>query len=284
MSKLADLHIHTYFSDSTDSPQEVVRQAIEKGLSCIAITDHDVLDGIEPTRLAAESYDLEVIPGIELSTEKDKKDIHILGYFLDYQNPQLQAKLNPFQEARVERVKEILKKLKAFGIDNISLEEVCALTKSKAVGRPHVAALLIEKGWAKDMNQAFDKYLADGAAAYVPKWKLSPTEGIELIHAYGGLAVLAHPMLNNKDEIIPLLVKAGLDGLEVYYANAFDHQIFYYEKLARKHKILMTGGSDAHGQAKKHTYIGAQSIPYELIEKMKERVASRQEGAKNVES
>ena len=267
--KVADLHIHTHFSDSTSSPQEVIDDAKAQNLDCIAITDHDTIDGLSPTREAAKAYNIEVISGVELSSDVNGRDVHILGYLFDDEDQEFVAKLNEMQLIRVSRMQEMIEKLKTLGINNIELQEVCDLAKSKSVGRPHLAAVLKEKGWVVDIRAAFDKYLAEGAAAYVPKFKLAAKEGIELIHKAGGVAVMAHPMITNMDEIIPGLAKAGLDGIEVHYPYVSETTLEFYKNLAQKHNLLITGGSDAHGKAKKTTFVGKIKIPYELVEKMK---------------
>jgi hypothetical protein len=279
VTRFADLHIHTHYSDSTSSPEEVVEEAVKAGLSCIAITDHDTLDGIKPTQAAAQARGLEVIAGIELSSEIQGKDVHVLGYFVSENNTPLGAALEKMQKARVERIAKMIVKLKEFGIDNIELEEVTRLTRSAAVGRPHLAAVLLEKKWVSSLREAFDKYLAEGAAAYVEKYRQSPQEAIELIIASGGVAVLAHPMLTQIDELIPGLVNSGLKGLEVYYPNCSAEVTGYYEGLARKHGLIATGGSDAHGNMKKHTRVGKTKVPYAVVEALKElRHAVAQKG------
>jgi len=164
----------------------------------------------------------------------------------------------------------MIDKLKRMGIDNITPEEVCKLAHSNSVGRPHLATVLQEKGWVQSNQEAFNKYLADDAAAFVPKFKQSPAEAIQLIREAGGIAVLAHPMLTKVDELIPGFVEAGLGGIEVYYPNTKDAVIQFYESQAHKHSLIMTGGSDAHGTVKKHTYVGKIKIPYELVNKLKE--------------
>lgn len=272
MPLFADLHIHTYYSDSTSSPREVVDEAVKNGLSCISITDHDVFDGIAPTQEIAKEAGLEVIPGIELSSEFEGRDIHILGYFIDFQKGPLYEKIESYLDERVRRMKQMIMNLKGVGINDIEYEEVAALTQSRAVGRPHLASLLLQKGHVTSMKSAFDKYLAYGCAGYAPKFKQSPFEAIDLIHQSGGLAVMAHPMLTQKDELIARLAKAGLDGLEVYYPNCMPLVTTFYEKIGRKHGLLLTGGSDAHGKAKVYTYVGKEQIPYELVEKMKAKL------------
>ncbi len=269
----ADLHIHTYYSDSTSSPQEIVNEAVKNGLSCISITDHDIIEGIIPTQEVARGRSLEVIPGIELSSEFESKDIHILGYFINIQKGPLVEKIESFLEGRVRRMKQMIINLQDVGIKDITFEEASALTKSRALGRAHLAMLLTQKGHVKSFKDAFEKYLAQGRPGYAPKFKQTPFEAIDLIHQSGGLAVMAHPMITQKDELISRMVKYGLDGLEVYYPNCTPVVTGFYEKLAKKHGLLMTGGSDAHGVAKVYTYVGKVAIPYGFVEKMKQKLS-----------
>ena len=273
MPELADLHMHTHFSDGTDSPQEVVEASVKAGLKCIAITDHDTIDGVKPVQEAAKNFDLEVIAGIELSTEANNNDVHILGYFIDVANKNLLAKIYEMQSSRLSRLTEVLEKLKKLGVGDITEEEVLALAKSKSVGRPHIAQILKEKGKVKSIQDAFDKYLAFGAPAYVGKFKQTPEEAIQLIREAGGVAVLAHPQISAVDELIPSFVRAGLGGIEVYYPNVPETLVQFYLRLAKKHNLLVTGGSDAHGKAKVHTYIGRLKVDYSLVVAMKERLS-----------
>mgnify|MGYP001590940594 CR=1 FL=1 len=269
MTKFADLHIHTHYSDSTLSAGEVVEASIRNGLSCIAIADHDTVEGIGFVKEAALGKGLEVIAGIELSSEYSNQEIHILGYLMDCENDFFLQKLVEMQKVRVKRIKLILDKLKKAGINNITADEIYALSKSNSVGRPHVAAILQQKGWVTDLRQAFDKYLAEGACAYVGKYQQTPYEAIKFIREAGGVAVLAHPMVTQRDELIPSFVEAGLQGIEAYYPNCSPAVIDYYANIAKKNNLLLTGGSDAHGEGKTHTYIGKVKIPYELVEKLK---------------
>ncbi len=269
MNRSADLHIHTHFSDGTFTPEQVVEKSLKAGLSCISITDHDTVDGVIPTQKAAEASGLEVITGIELSSESGGKDIHVLGYFVDCHNEAFVKALHFMQEARVVRIERMIGKLKEFGITNISLDEVCALTQSKSVGRPHLAMTLVKKGWVGSLREAFDRYLGENAPAYVEKYIQTPHEVIALIRKAGGVAVLAHPMLNNRDEMIPSLVQEGLQGLETYYPNISSNIVSYYEGIAHKHNLIRTGGSDAHGDTKDNTFIGKVKIPYETVEQMR---------------
>lgn len=269
MAQRADLHIHTYYSDGTSSPQEVIQDAMAAGLSCVAITDHDILQGVLPAQDAARPHSIEVIAGIELSSEIENSDIHILGYFVDVLNGPLVERINAFLDQRVERMKNMIANLKTVGVNNIEFEEVLALTRSRAVGRAHLAALLVQKGWVHDNKGAFEKYLGPGCPGWAPKFKQTPFEAIDLIRSSGGVAVMAHPMLTQKDELIPSFAAAGMKGLEVYYPNCSPTVLQYYEGIARKNKLVATGGSDAHGKAKSYTYVGKSSIDLDLVEQLR---------------
>ncbi len=268
--KYADLHIHTNFSDGSMSPQDVLQAAYDNGIDCIAISDHDTIMGIPVAVQHAKKYGIEVIPGIELSTEINGKDVHILGYLFDYNNTSLIEKLNQMQNVRIDRMRKMIDKLKELGIDGIELDEVCALAESDSVGRPHLAMVLKKKGIVPDIKKAFERYIGDGGPAYVPKYKQTPIEAIKLIKSVGGVAVLAHPMLTNVDELIPQFVKAGLVGIEAYYPNCSEKVIDFYKRIAAKHGLVVTGGSDAHGETTMHAPIGKIKIPYELVEQLKQ--------------
>jgi predicted metal-dependent phosphoesterase TrpH len=269
VTQLADLHIHTHYSDSSLSPSDVVEESLRNGLSCIAIADHDTVEGLPFVKNAAAGKNLEIVDGIELSSEYSNQEIHVLGYFMDCQDDFFLQKLVEMQEVRVKRIKLILEKLISVGIKNITPEEIYALSKSKSVGRLHVAVILQQKGWVSDTRQAFDKYLAEGACAYVRKYQQTPYEAIEFIRQAGGVPVLAHPMATQRDELIPSLVQAGLQGMEVYYPNCSASVVEYYANIAKKHGLVTTGGSDAHGEGKTNTFIGKVKIPYEMVEKLR---------------
>lgn len=269
MKKFADLHIHTHFSDSTLTPEQIIEEASHCKIDCIAIADHDTVAGIAPTRDAAMAYDLEVVAGVELSSELDNQDIHILGYFVDFERPALITRLKEIQNVRMERIVKMIEKLKHLGVDNIHPEEVYALSESSSVGRPHLAMVLHQKGWVKSLTEAFDRYIAEGAPAYVKKYKQTPHEAIDFIRQFGGVAVLAHPMITKRDEIIPSLVKAGLKGIEVYYPNVPQSVMQHYLQLAKKYHLIATGGSDAHGSGKMNTFIGKAKVSYSAVEELK---------------
>ncbi len=269
--RFADLHIHTNYSDSTDSPQHVVSLASECGLSAISITDHDTIDGLPEASLAGAEMGVEVIAGVELSSEYGKKDIHILGYFFDLNNSPLVNSLHGMQIARIDRMKKMVNKLSDLGVKDLIYEDVASRLRSDAVGRLHLAQLLVEKKAVPNLQAAFDQYLSEGGSAYFPKFKQTPFEAIKLIKDSGGIAVMAHPMITQRDELIPEMVRSGLDGLEAYYPNCSMEVANFYVGLAAKHGLIVTGGSDAHGKGKTSTYIGKAYVDYASVEEMKVR-------------
>ncbi len=267
--KFADLHLHTAFSDGTYTPEETILRASSLGLSAISVVDHDTVLGIEKVIRAGGLYGVEVLPGIELSTEYENTEIHILGYLIDYKSQSLVEKLELLSKTRVERIYKITEKLKGIGI-NLEAKSVFDIAKQGNPGRLHIARAMIAEGLVSSAGEAFHRYIGDKCAAYVAGFKLSPCEGINLIRQAGGIAVLAHPHSINRDELIPKLVDFGLMGLEVYYPEHTQAMINFYLSLAGKFNLLVTGGSDCHGQAKPEIRIGSIKIPYELVEKLKQ--------------
>ena len=269
--RFADLHIHTNFSDSTASPQEVVAEACALGLACISVTDHDTIDGLPDAFAAAGAVGLEVLAGVELSAEHKGKDIHILGYCFDLDNSPLVRQLKVMQQARIERMKKMLTRLNELGKGGIEFEDVAGLTRSDSVGRLHLAKILVERGHVGSLEEAFSKYLGEGAAAYYPKFKQTPFDVIRLIRDSGGVAVMAHPVLTQRDDLIPKMVDAGLGGLEAYYPNCMMAVVERYLDMVKKYDLVATGGSDAHGASKTNTFIGKSYVPYAWVEKLKVR-------------
>ncbi|MFH1622108.1 MAG: PHP domain-containing protein [Candidatus Omnitrophota bacterium] len=267
MSKLADLHLHTNFSDGTFTPEQLVKVTKNVGLACIAITDHDCISGIEPAIREADN-DLEVIPGIELTAEIDSAEIHILGYFIDHNSNSLEQELDKINLIRRKRVYGILEKLKSLGMD-LKPEDVFEISGLGSVGRLHIARAMQKRGFISNIYEAFSKYIGDKGPAYVGKFSLTPQDAIKLILEVKGIPVLAHPHIYNSDELIPSFVKAGLRGIEVYYPEYSEVVIRYYAQIADKYNLLVTGGSDCHGDAKPNIAVGKISIPYELVERLK---------------
>jgi len=242
----ADLHIHTNFSDGLLSPEDVVRKSHEMGLTAIAITDHDTVDGIPAAEAEGEKLGIKVIPGIEFTTDLPDTEVHILGYYIDYKAGWLLELLDRIKNDRVSRIYKMVGKLKNLGI-RIDPEEILKLSDAGSVGRPHVARVLLQKGIVRNAQEAFNKYLDYNAPAYVPHFKLTPAEAVKAVVKAGGIPVYAHPGVSAKDEIIPELMAEGLAGIEVYYSGHSDFQVRHYLSLARKYGLLVTGGTDFHG-------------------------------------
>jgi len=265
--KFADLHLHTQFSDGTFTPEELVLRAQKAGLACIALTDHDSIEGCARTAAACAAVKMEFIAGAELTAEHKDTEVHVLGYFLDTENQTLLERINKFQAVRQSRITEMCAALNKLGIP-LKAEAVFALANCKSPGRPHVARALVKEKLTANLDEAFERYLKKGRPAWVPKTKMSALESIELIHQAGGLAVMAHPGLNRTDDIIPDLVESGLDGIECFHTKHSTVMSERYLEIAEKYHLLVTGGSDCHGFSKKAPLIGTVKLPYGHVEKL----------------
>ena len=245
MNEKTDLHIHTTASDGVYAPAEVVRMALQRGLTRIAITDHDTVEGIAEARAAAEGTGLEVVSGVELGTNYKGKSVDVLGY--DLRDTRLLAdKLAELRFLRENRAKLILEKLAAHGMP-VSMEDVLRFSRGGSIGRPHIARAVVEKGYAPDVQTVFDRYLADGMPCDVPKADVTPGEAVAWIHRAGGKAVLAHPKLIGDDGLVAELLDAfPFDGLEVWHRKHAPEDAAIYRNLARERGLWMTGGSDFH--------------------------------------
>lgn len=265
-----DLHLHSTASDGRLSPEDVVRTAAQLGLAVISITDHDSVDGIAAALKAAESYPpLRVVPGVECSTDVPRGEVHILGYFIDYTNPELVIKLAGFRNSRKVRAQKMIEKLAAMGI-SIQWNRVQDIAGAGSVGRPHIAQAMMEKGYVPSLKEAFNQYIGREAPAYVEREKMTPEEVVRLITSAGGLAVLAHPAeVEDLEHFIPRLQRVGLAGMEVYYNNYQASTIQHLASLAHKHALVATGGSDFHGMdTATETPIGGVAIPRGCVERL----------------
>ncbi len=267
--KYADLHIHTFYSDSTLSPEEVVAYASERELSAIAICDHDSVEGIESSGKAASQAGIEVIPGVEMTVEKADAEIHLLGYFVDWKAPWFRKRLKELRDARVERIRRMVGKLAEHGID-VDADDVIKLGGKGSVGRLHLAQVMLRTGKVAGFKEIFEKYIGFLKPCYVSSARFSPQEAIEIILKTGGVPVLAHPATMGKDDYIPELIGYGLKGIEVYHTDHKPAMVKHYENIAKENGLVMTGGSDCHGTGKGKVLIGTVKVPYEIVERLRE--------------
>ena len=267
---LVDLHLHTTASDGRLTPTQLIGLAAERGLATIAVTDHDSTEGLDEAFDALKAHpQLSLIPGIELGTDSRSGEIHMLAYFVQYNDPNLKETLARFRVGRLERGRGIVEKLRNIGID-IEWERVQEIAGDGSVGRPHVALALMEKGYIKEIKEAFDKYIGRNGPAYVDREKLTPREAIKLITNWGGAAVIAHPAaLPDLDDTLADLKEAGLAGMEVYYAQYSPETIQDLAELANKHGLLPCGGSDYHALGSSDECLpGTMGPPIEIVEEL----------------
>jgi len=273
--KLADLHTHTTASDGLQRPSENVRLAKAAGLAAIAITDHDTVEGIEEAILEGERLGITVVPGVEISTVANGIDIHVLGYYTNWQDEAWRTKLSGLLQVRDRRNDMILDKLRSLGIP-VTMEEVIeeALRQGKdsgSIGRPHIAAVLLAKGAVSTMQEAFDRYLASGGLAYMNPPRLHPFEAIEWIREAGGTSVIAHPGLYGDDALVEQLILHGAEGIEVFHSDHSADDEERYAVLAHKYDLIVTGGSDFHGERQGeifHGPIGSRTVDAAVLNRL----------------
>jgi predicted metal-dependent phosphoesterase TrpH len=265
-----DLHVHSTASDGRLSPTQVIKEAAGRGLKYIALTDHDTVAGIAEAKAAAAGFrGLQVIPGIEISTDIPQGEVHVLGYFIDYTDPGLLAKLEDFKNSRLKRAEKMVSKLEGLGIP-VEWRRVKELAGTSTIGRPHIAQAMLEKGYVPSFKDAFDDYLGHGKPAYVEREKMLPAEAVAIIVKAGGLPVLAHPLTTEDPEgLVTELVPAGLVGLESYYNGYTSEEVEGLLAMAARHKLIATGGSDFHGiEPDEETAIGGSDVPLEVVERL----------------
>jgi len=278
---MIDLHAHTTASDGTFSPRQLVQLAHEIGLEAVGVTDHDTIAAWDEALQAGAELGMEIVPGVELSTSYSGGRFHLLGYYVDPQS-ELITVLDEIQTARRERNSQIFARLEELHIP-LQEAEVRAIAgrDDGELGRPHFAQAMLKRGYVSSLQEAFDQYLADGAAAYIPKKVLSPQEAIAAIHAAGGVAIWAHPPLNRKLNLMQLeerlrdWVEWGLDGLEVYYFRYTPEEARWAEQMCQQYGIIGSGGSDFHGAAKPDVKLGitntGKAVPNEVLDLIKTR-------------
>jgi predicted metal-dependent phosphoesterase TrpH len=268
-----DLHTHTIASDGMLTPRELVAEAARRGVRVLAVTDHDSTDGLAEAMETARRYPpLTIVPGIEINCDVEGAEIHVLGYYMDYEAAWFQDFCRAQREERRARVHRTAERLAALGMP-IDVERVFALVQEGSAGRPHVARVMIERGYVKSVREAFDKYLAAGKPAHVPRKKLTPEDAVRLLRKAGGVPVFAHPGLAGRDELIPSLVAAGLMGIECYYSEHSPAQRGTYLDLCREHGVIATGGSDFHGPQVRAAMLGNPTVPLAVWEALQAKAA-----------
>ena len=288
--KLVDFHMHTTHSDGSYAPRQLLQYCKIKGLACVSVTDHDTMSSFEECHDEAGKLGIELVPGVEMSVQFEPGTLHILGFFLDRTHPKLQKVLDEIQQARRERNPQIISRLNRAGIE-IGLEEVAEksygtkeIPQGKQLGRPHFAKVLVEKGYVKTLEEAFEKYLAKGRPAYVDKRRLTSEEAIGVIRESGGVASVAHPKQMRLDpeklkKKIGDLADQGLEGIEVYNSCQGAEENRLYQKIAKRFDLVETGGSDFHGSHKPHVdlgYLGPHvKLDYAMVEALKKCLQKR---------
>lgn len=273
-----DLHVHSNRSDGSETPSALVDMALEKGLAAFALTDHDTTDGLDDALAYAANKDIEVIPGIEFSTEYEGRDIHVVGLYIDYTEERFQHYLKDFQNSRNLRNQKMCKKLQEHGVD-ITYEQLLAKYPGSVLTRAHYARFLLAHGYVKGLPEAFDRYVGDHAPCYIPREKVTPMQAVHLILQSGGVPILAHPILYHMsderlDKLVATLKQEGLAGIEAIYSTYNAAEERQIRKLAAKYELLLSGGSDFHGAAKPGLSMGngygKLYVPYEILAGMKQ--------------
>ncbi|RJP17567.1 MAG: PHP domain-containing protein [Candidatus Abyssobacteria bacterium SURF_5] len=272
MNRFVDLHVHTYYSDGSFSPEDVVTHAKRLGFAAIGIADHDEVGAVSQAIWLGHSHGIEIIPAVELTSACNGKEIHLLGYLIDHNNTDLRETLKHLRSERFKRMERMVDKLRKLGVD-IYIEAVRRVAGSKgSIGRLHLARALFDRGQVTCVQEAFDRYIGKGKPAYSDKPRLKAAEAIELITGAGGIAVLAHPKLVHIDEHIPELVHIGLKGIEAFYSKHTSDETARYVAVAEQLNLLVTGGSDCHGVIKDKMLLGSVKLPYRYLTILRDRV------------
>ncbi len=265
-----DLHTHTNASDGALSPEALIERAAAIGIEHLSITDHDTVDALPDAMRGAEEAGIDFIPGIELSTDIPHGEVHLLGYYIDFRDPDFLSMLEVMRDSRVNRARRMVEKLAQLGMP-LSWERVKELAGEGSVGRPHVAQAMLEKGYISTMAEAFEKWIGREGPAYVERYKLTPAEAIALVRRVGGIPVLAHPLdIPDLEGMLAQLTSHGLLGLECYYGKYTEDQVAYLAALADKYGLICTGGTDFHGLPNMDDVpLGGTYVPLEVVEELK---------------
>ena len=277
-----DLHTHSSVSDGTDTPAELVRRAQAAGLDVVGLTDHDTFDGLDEAAAEGDRVGVQLVRGMELSCSRQGNSVHVLAYGADPNNPDLAAEMARVRDGRLGRLAGVLAKLAALGVPVSEAEVMAQVGDSPSVGRPHIADALIKAGHVVDRQEAFDRFLADGGPAHVPRYTIELERGIDLIHQAGGLAVIAHPWGRGREQLLPpnvlqtLVRDHGLDGVEVDHQDHDAEVRRRLRRLAESLGVLATGSSDYHGTGKLDHDLGCNTTDPEVFYEMQRRLAQRE--------
>ncbi|WP_440110821.1 PHP domain-containing protein [Paenibacillus sp. QZ-Y1] len=279
-----DLHTHSQASDGMQPPADNVKLAKQRGLSAVALTDHDTVAGVAEAQRAGREYDIDVVAGVEISTRAGGKDIHILGYYVNTADENFLERLRELREAREERNHLIIARLQELGLE-ISWQEVIeglgrTLEPDESLGRPHMADVLVRKGYAVDMRDAFDRYLAEGKPGFVSVPRVAPEDACQWIRDAGGAAVIAHPGLYGNDELVRrIIADARPDGIEVFHSDHGPEEERKYAEMALEFELIETGGSDYHGVRQGvvfHGDLGSKTVMIDVLDRLQAAVAERE--------
>ncbi|MDH3889969.1 MAG: PHP domain-containing protein [candidate division Zixibacteria bacterium] len=274
MTQRIDLHLHTTCSDGLRTPSEILEEVRSRKLAAFAITDHDTIDGFLETGELLKEGDPELIAGLELSCSAEKGDLHLLAYLFDPDNARLLEALNDFQEKRNQRGRTMVQRLNDMGI-TITYDDVLQAAGSAPIGRPHVAEAMHRRKAVATYDDAFRQYIGDRKPAYVPKANFTPAEAIDLIHAAGGVAVLAHPMVGGAVDRIEELVALGIDGIEALHPDHKQHQVANLKEIAARFRLIWTGGSDFHGRGGRCGSVGSEAVPIDCLQQLRLRSSQK---------
>ena len=272
--RLIDLHIHSNASDGTSTADEVLQRAQRAGLAAFAITDHDSLEGFFQIKNLVDGNKIELIPAMELSGYLKGADVHLLGYLVKSDDPALNQKLAELKQARKNRAAGMVAKLNQLGI-NLSMVRVQEIAGHSTIGRPHIADALLKNGYISNYDEAFHKYIGTDGPAYEPKKYMSAEEAIALIHSAGGVAVLAHPGILGRDELIVDLLEMQIDGIEAFHSQHDNYLTNHYIQTAKKYGLAYSGGSDCHGLRKGRFLLGTVKVPYSCLSMLRKAQEAR---------
>jgi 3',5'-nucleoside bisphosphate phosphatase len=273
-SIIGDLHMHSSYSDGIYSPRELVQKAGKNGLGAISITDHDSVNGIDEAIEAGSLLNIKVIAGIELSAMCENREVHILGYFIDHHNTDLEEYLKFFRAQRVKRAREMVTRLNNLNIP-VKIDSIIENAEGRSIGRPHIAAEVLKTGSVKTYLEVFHKYIGYGCPAFVEKYHLDVADAIAMITKAGGLSFIAHPSVALNDSILLHIIKTGIDGIETVHPSLTNQQSTYYRGIAEEYYLLQSGGSDFHGGKRDdEAYLGRYGVPLNYIDAMQKRLVA----------